>query len=524
MRITNLSLKGHITESLRLGQSRLLDAQLRTTTGRRIQRPSDDPLGMSQSLRLRQRLASIDQWGRNANQAHVQLSYSLSNLVEVEALVSRAREIAMTGSNDTTDSSTYKALVEEVGSLTEQITSLMNTQLDGGYIFGGRGVDTAPYVVTGDGTVQWRGDDGPILMDTGPDAMRTQVNVIGREALAGRPARIETEGADLDPALTRKTSLSDLNGGQGVSPGRFQVTDRGGNEVIFDLTEAGAESVGDVIDLINGSDLLDVSASLGTDGRGLRLVDTSADPTGSLVVDEVDDGTTAEDLGIWFFGGAEDGIIDGQDIDPLLTADTLLDDLQLGEGLDRGIIHIVNGDQAVDVDLQDVRTVQDVIDRIDGSGAGVRATVSTSGRGLVVESLVYGTELSISDTSNQSTAFELGIRGLEGEVDVFGLLAELETALSTEDPDAAASLLEELELAVDQLIASRSEAGVALREIELSQNRMQTLGMDLEMAISDIEDVDFAQAMMDLTTSQTVYQASLATSTSMMNLNLANFI
>ena len=44
--------------------SRLDEAQRRVNTGRRIEKPSDDPSGTAQVLNLRARLSEIEQFGR----------------------------------------------------------------------------------------------------------------------------------------------------------------------------------------------------------------------------------------------------------------------------------------------------------------------------------------------------------------------------------------------------------------------------------------------------------------------------
>jgi flagellin-like hook-associated protein FlgL len=48
--------------------------------------------------------------------------------------------------------------------------------------------------------------------------------------------------------------------------------------------------------------------------------------------------------------------------------------------------------------------------------------------------------------------------------------------------------------------------------------------VDLTIRLSDIEDIDLAQAALELTQAQTVYNASLSVGTRLLELNLFNFI
>ncbi len=89
-------------------------------------------------------------------------------------------------------------------------------------------------------------------------------------------------------------SLASLNDGGGVDQGSLVITNRAGTSATVDLT--GAATLGDVINAINRTSDLEVTASLNDAGTGLQLVDASGG-LGSLKVEE-SGGTTAADLGL----------------------------------------------------------------------------------------------------------------------------------------------------------------------------------------------------------------------------------
>ncbi len=91
------------------------------------------------------------------------------------------------------------------------------------------------------------------------------------------------------------TSLSKLNEGTGVNLGKIAITDRKGNSATIDLSSA--KTVQDVIDAINNEGTLDITAEINSNGTGINLVDSSGG-SGAFIVEDVNGGTTASDLGL----------------------------------------------------------------------------------------------------------------------------------------------------------------------------------------------------------------------------------
>src|SRR5205085_4784674 len=102
--------------------------------------------------------------------------------------------------------------------------------------------------------------------------------------------------------------LSDYNGGKGVTPGAFKITNSTGQQFTFNIS-TNQVSLGDVISLINSRGA-GVTASINSSGNGLSITDNAGGQV-KLKVEEVD-ATTAADLNIK--GTATDaapGVIDG---------------------------------------------------------------------------------------------------------------------------------------------------------------------------------------------------------------------
>ena len=93
--------------------------------------------------------------------------------------------------------------------------------------------------------------------------------------------------------IDKGIALDELNEGTGVARGEIKITDLQGNSSIIDLSLA--RTVDDVINTINNDSVINVTAS--TDGESFTLVDNIGG-TGTLAVQEVNNGTTGADLGL----------------------------------------------------------------------------------------------------------------------------------------------------------------------------------------------------------------------------------
>jgi len=128
---------------------------------KKINRPSDDPLGAASAIGYRNLLSQVDQYGRNLNTGKSWMDSSESALSQSQDVVTRAKEIAVQMANGTQSAATRSSAATEVGQLLDQAISLGNTQVGGKYIFAGYQTGTAPLVRINNGTIdtaQYNGD------------------------------------------------------------------------------------------------------------------------------------------------------------------------------------------------------------------------------------------------------------------------------------------------------------------------------------------------------------------------------
>ena len=134
--------------------------------------------------------------------------------------------------------------------------------------------------------------------------------------------------------VTANTLLSSYNGGKGVTTGRFKITTAHGSSATVDLSQGTFNTIGDVINAINGTHL-GVTASINANGNGILLTDNTGG-AGHLSVQNLG-GTTATDLNI--AGTATGNTIDGaMEKSVTVTATDTLQTLQTKiQGLNFGV-------------------------------------------------------------------------------------------------------------------------------------------------------------------------------------------
>ncbi|HGY90143.1 MAG TPA: flagellin FliC [Planctomycetes bacterium] len=107
--------------------NRLGKSFARLSTGLRITNASDDAAGLAISERLRARVRSLDQAGRNANDGISLASTAEGALGETSNILTRLRELAVQASNGTASTADKTTLNDEFQSLVSEVTRIANS-------------------------------------------------------------------------------------------------------------------------------------------------------------------------------------------------------------------------------------------------------------------------------------------------------------------------------------------------------------------------------------------------------------
>jgi flagellar hook-associated protein 3 FlgL len=222
MRVTADMSQRHVLADLRRVQERLATAQSQVAGGKRIEKPSDDPLGAERAMRLNDQLESTGAYRTAVDESRSWLDATDSALSSLSEVVQHVRELTLQAANGSTSDAGRQSIKAQIDQLTEEAKHTLNSAYDGRYIFSGTATDTAPYsAATGDA---YQGDASPVVRQIGP-GVSVQVNVTGDDVLAGLLPTLRTLSAHLAANDTASLGTTDL---QAIDAGFDNLTAKRG--------------------------------------------------------------------------------------------------------------------------------------------------------------------------------------------------------------------------------------------------------------------------------------------------------
>lgn len=328
-------------------------------------------------------------------------------------------------------------------------------------------------------------------------------------------------GADLDPAVTLSTAVASLNNntGIGATAGTGLRILNGGRTSIIDLN--GAATVQDVLNRIRDADddlLVDFSA----DGRGISV---SSRLSGSDFSIGENGGSNATSLGL-----------------RTLTANSRLDDLNLGQGIPREgapPLRITRRDgTTTELNLQNALTVQDVLNAINAADPGVLtaslnsigngiALVDSSGAGaLSVESSGVSQALGLDGSDNGGAAGVLAGRDVHPRQaqGVFSLLVGLQQAIRDRDLPELERLAAGLDSEAARVAVVRGGIGIQERQLDSIDNLLSDRHVEIQSQLEKLIDIDYAETITSFTAHQQALEAYLQVAAQTQQLSLLNFL
>ena len=382
----------------------LFRTQNQLATGLRFQAPSDDPARAVDAIKLDRYLEILDQVDRNLLRVNETLRIGETSMQEAGDLVLDAHTLALSMISDQQSEGERQSIQVVVDSLLDQLITVGNRKYLDSFLFSGHYGDDTPFELV-DGGVIFRGDNGRLATIVDSDQSTDTFTISGMEFFNAVSSAVQGY-VDLNPAVTRDTRLSDLNGatGAGVTKGRILVATGAQN---FEIDLSQADTVGDAVDRLNAELPDSLIAVLGPTGINILSVGQGLN---TLTITDTGGANTATELGI--ARETPGGSIFGASLDPRLTPRTALKDLDGGGGLDLNDgITIRNGSEVATVSFTGTQTIEDVLNRINESGAGVLARIAADGRTIEVLNRISGSELTIEESGGQTAAL-LGIRSM----------------------------------------------------------------------------------------------------------------
>ncbi|RZT21570.1 flagellar hook-associated protein FlgL [Fictibacillus sp. BK138] len=144
MRVTQSMLSNNMLRHISQSYERMGKTQEQLSTGKKISRPSDDPVVAMKGMTYRTNLTEVEQYKRNLSEAYNWMENSDAALDKATSVMHRIRELTVQASNGTIEDSQKEMIAKEVGHLKEHLASIANTKVAGKYIFNGNDTTKAP--------------------------------------------------------------------------------------------------------------------------------------------------------------------------------------------------------------------------------------------------------------------------------------------------------------------------------------------------------------------------------------------
>ncbi|WP_339227326.1 flagellar hook-associated protein FlgL [Oceanobacillus sp. FSL K6-2867] len=187
MRVTQGMISNNMLRNLTNSYGKMDTYLHQLSTGKKINRPSDDPVIAMKGMGYRTELVRVEQYIRNTNEVHNWMDNTDAALDKATSAMQRIRDLAVQASNGTYDKEELKNISEEVKQLKEHMVEIANTNVNDKYIFNGTKTNTAP--VNPDGAIDF---DGSAVLIEVSSGTTLQANVEGNDVFGGEPSIFDT--------------------------------------------------------------------------------------------------------------------------------------------------------------------------------------------------------------------------------------------------------------------------------------------------------------------------------------------
>ena len=137
MRVTNTMMANNMMRNLTRNMSRMEKMQEQMASVKKFSRPSDDPIGVSRSLRLNTEVATMEQYRRNADDTQSWMDTTEMAIGNINTILQRASELTIQAASETNSIDERNTIAGEITELRNQLVQIGNTNYAGSYIFSG---------------------------------------------------------------------------------------------------------------------------------------------------------------------------------------------------------------------------------------------------------------------------------------------------------------------------------------------------------------------------------------------------
>jgi len=210
--------------------SSLNQTQEQISTGKRVNKPSDDPVAAARILKLDQELSRIETYQRNAGLAENRLQQEESTLAGSVDIIQRVRELTVQAGNGSLSANDRKSISSEIKERLGQLAQTANTRdASGEYLFSGFQGTTAAFAKDASGSWVYQGDEGQRVLEI-DDGVTVPISDHGKGIYSSIPRATFGEGDAANSADAR------IDGVQVVDDGAFSTVSPDDITITVDAT------------------------------------------------------------------------------------------------------------------------------------------------------------------------------------------------------------------------------------------------------------------------------------------------
>ena len=550
MRVTNNLMIHNVMRSLNNNLITMSELQLQLSTGKRIHKPSDDPVGTTKIIKLKSDIAENTQYKNNARDATSWLEMSENSLMDIKEIEQRLRELTVQAANGSNTPEDTAKIAAEVDQLKKEIIVLSNSSMAGRYLFSGFQTDTPLLNKDGtyniDVTAEDIEDFQPIAyevsigesMNVGSnyldflgyvpeDTVAVDTFVFGDPRYKGVEAEAATHTKIQGP-VDLNTDLSGVTGDVTVNvDGKVFRVDK--SKLDGTLTQS------EFVHVLNSAEQITPPPAspvptLSSEATIYFSPGDGSSVAGELLIENKTFGSQAVTVNsnfssLYTSGPTTDLGADASNA--VLTGTETISDMDMKVGTNSFVVTYNGKSERIDVEVEVGDTVADFETKVNNA---LKDTFGTNGASPPVNNV------SMSATSGGVVSFT-GLSKNDGsrtdlKVDVImtkkpQLIQDLEDfsiALKGMDDEGIQSFLGKIDDHLDNTLVELAEIGAKRNRLKFIENRIDDNDLAMTAQLSSVQDIDYAATTIAFKSMESIYQASLSVGAKVIQPTLVDFI
>lgn len=531
MRVTNNMMTMNLLYNINNNLSKMSNYQDQLATGKRISKPSDDPVLASKVLARRTDLAELEQYSRNTEDALGWVEISEKAIEDNGDMLHRIKELSVQASNGILNSDDTKKIKVEIENLRDQFIANANSTFAGRYIFSG--YETDKKLLKDDGTFNIDIDDytinnKPVVkyeisVGESIDVMTSGLDIYGYVPETNIMTTSFPDGDNIGTASSKEYLSGTFDLTLDYTGQNLDVTIQG---VTYNVDETMLN--GTLRPLEKGAVLEAYNDALGVNGSAYFNANDQ------LVIESntYGDPAPAANMSVAASSFAPAHTMGADLVEATLTAtNTFVDPLTVADRetlLDNNFSIIVNGvSRKIKPDITLVPALNVTTFTVAEYVSNINVVIDNAFGSDVADFSINGTN-NIEITTKNSLDSKAPVLSVDfpraSESQLIADLDELIGYLDIGDHTNIQGMVSEFEAHTENMLSLRADIGARTNRMDLVTKRIASNSISFTKLLSDAEDADMSEVIMLLKNAENVYKASLSTGAKVIQPSLVDFL